>query len=110
MRAGFAARKSKFGAVRTEVDGITFASKKEARRYGELKLMERAGMISELALQPRFPLYIGDDLICTYVGDFLYRAKSGDVIVEDAKGIETPEFKLKRKLLRAIHGMEIVTV
>jgi dsDNA-binding SOS-regulon protein len=64
---------SKYGAVRTEVDGISFASKKEARRYSELKLLERAGEIADLQLQPRFPLTVNGVRVCTYVADFQYR-------------------------------------
>jgi hypothetical protein len=91
------------------VDGISFASKKEARRYGELRLMERAGMIDNLALQPRFPLLVNGELVCTYVADFAYNTKTARV-VEDAKGVQTPEFKLKRKLMKAALGIDVVTV
>lgn len=95
----------KYGARRTEVDGITFASAAEARRYSELKLLERAGEIFDLALQPRFTLqpafkhggkhYRAID----YVGDFSYREKdSPQLIVEDVKGFPTPVFRLKEKL------------
>lgn len=101
-------RPSKYGAVRTEVDGITFASKKEARRYSELKLLERSGDISELSLQPRFPLTVGRHRICTYVGDFTYRDRgTGVVVVEDAKGFKTPEYKLKAKLFEALYGFPV---
>lgn len=108
---GFNARRlSKFGAVRTEVDGITFASKREATRYSALKLLQRAGQITELTLQPRFKLDVNGVHICTYVGDFQYRSvKSGRLVCEDAKGVETPVFKLKRLLMRAIHGIDVVT-
>ncbi len=107
---GFAARRaSKFGAVRTVVDNISFASKKEARRYSELKLMQRAGLISNLTLQPRFPLVVNGDLVCTYVADFQYLDK-GQLITEDAKGFETPEFRIKRKLMMAVLDIEVVTV
>ena len=108
---------SKYGAQRTEVDGITFASKKEARRYGELKLLERAGEIRNLELQPRFPLRVGDVLVCTYVGDFAYCTRPlpgalnvGEFVVEDAKGFKTPEYKLKAKLFKALNGFEITEV
>jgi hypothetical protein len=108
---------NKFGAIKTEVDGITFASKKEARRYSELKLLERAGQIRNLELQRRFPLKIGNRLICTYVSDFVYctnpkpGAKNvGEFIVEDAKGMKTPVYKLKAKLFEALHGFPITEV
>jgi hypothetical protein len=95
----------------TVVDGISFASKKEAQRYSELRLLEKAGAISELELQPRFPLTVFSAdgrpaKIATYVADFRYyehtnRGKS--VIVEDTKGMPTPVFKLKRKLFELIY-------
>lgn len=101
---------NKFGAVRTEVDGITFASKKEASRYGELKLLVRAGEIRELSLQPRFPLRVEGKLVCTYVADFLYETKLGETVVEDAKGMRTPAYIIKSKLFEALHGFPITEV
>jgi len=103
-------RPSKYGNRKTVVDGITFASAKEARRYSELKLLERAGEISALMLQPRFPLKVNDQLICTYVADFIYQDKGGSSVVEDAKGFKTPEYKLKRKLMRAVFAVDVVEV
>jgi hypothetical protein len=110
FRPGFAARRSKFGNVRTLHDGINFASKREATRYAELKLLERAGEISDLKLQVRFKLAVNGEHICTYVADFTYRDKAGRSIIEDAKGFETDVFRLKRNLMRAVFGVEVVTV
>jgi hypothetical protein len=103
---------TKYGNRKTVVDGITFASAKEARRYGELKLLQRAGEVFGLRLQPRFPLKVNGHLICTYVGDFEYCPKdqSAAPIVEDAKGFRTPEYKLKAKLFEALFGFPIVEV
>lgn len=97
----------KYGNRRTIVDGINFASAKEARRYGELKLLERAGEITALQLQPRFPLLVAGKKICTYVGDFQYLERNASVVVEDAKGFKTPEYKLKAKLFEAVVGFPI---
>lgn len=103
---------SKYKAVKTTVDGITFDSKKEAKRYGELKLLEKAGQISHLRLQHKWPLEINGFLICTYKCDFYYHEhfKDGgwDEVVEDVKGMKTPIYKLKKKLMKAIHGIEIL--
>ncbi len=90
----------------TEVDGIRFASKREATRYQELRLLERAGVIKGLWLQVRFPLKVNEQLICTYVADFQY-FEDGKSIVEDSKGHRTPEYKLKKKLMRALYQIEI---
>jgi hypothetical protein len=99
--------RTKYGNQKTEYDGHKFDSKKEARRYQDLKIMEQAGAISNLKLQVRFPLTIGGILICTYVSDFTYKEGSREC-VEDTKGFKTPEYKLKKKLMKAIHGIEII--
>lgn len=107
-------KRTKFGAVRTTVDGITFDSKFEAHRYTELKLMEKAGLIRNLQLQVRFPIIIKEEKVCTYVADFRYDeeqefagGKSWQTVVEDAKGMRTPVYNLKRKLMRAVYGITI---
>lgn len=88
---------SKYRAIPTVVDRHRFASKFEAMRYSELKLLERAGQIRALTLHPKYPLMVGDELICTYIGDFGYFEK-GKAVVEDTKGFATPVYKIKRKL------------
>ena len=65
-------RKNKFGAVKTVIDGITFASKKEAERYKISALLESQGKIDNLRLQPRFPLMVNGVKIGYYVADFQY--------------------------------------
>lgn len=103
----------------TEVDGITFHSKKEARRWGELKLLQKAKKISGLERQVKFSLDINGEHICNYFADFCYVSTKGDFfvpnpapykIVEDVKGVRTPLYRLKAKLMKAIHGIEIQEV
>lgn len=107
---------SKYGNKRTEVDGIVFASKKEAARYQELRLLEKAGKISTLVLQPRFDLKVNGFKVCTYVGDFLYNDLGGKgsgawiSVLEDVKGVKTPAYRLKKKLMKAVLGIEIQEV
>ncbi len=103
---------SKYSAIRTEVDGITFASKKEARRYSELKLLERAGKIFNLQLQPRYPVTVNGKKVCSYVGDFAYYTSGilSSLVVEDAKGFKTPMYRLKAKLFEACYGFPITEV
>jgi hypothetical protein len=101
---------SKYRNVPTVVDGIRFASKAEARRYADLKLLERAGEIYDLKLQVPHELRVEGHLICKYVSDFEYVTKTGGPVVEDVKGVQTPIFKFKAKLFRAIHKNEIVVV
>ena len=96
-------KKSKYSAEKTEVDGITFDSTKESKRYANLKLLERAGVIENLKLQPRFLLQEGftynghKERKIEYVADFQYE-RNGQTIVEDVKGMKTEVYKLKRKL------------
>lgn len=89
-------KRSKYGnRITFAVDGKKFHSAKECARYGELKLLERAGQITNLVLQPRFKLVAN----ITYVADFQYQEK-GVLVVEDVKGVETQTFKIKKKLFK----------
>lgn len=98
----------KFRNVPTVVDGVRFDSKREARRWGELQLMERANLIADLKRQVPFALDVNGHHVCKYVADFTYLEGSGaGLTVEDVKGVQTPEFKLKSKLMKAVHGVEI---
>lgn len=100
---------NKYKAKRTVVDGISFASKAEARRYTQLLLLRRAGAIEELELQPRLPLVVAKIKIGTYVGDFRYRDMvTGDMILEDVKGVLTPIYRIKKRLVRALYGIDIL--
>lgn len=95
---------NKFNAVKTEIDGIIFDSKKEAMRYQELKLMERGHVIDDLQLQVKYPLIskssYGKEI--SYIADFQYREK-GKVILEDVKGLRKGSayqlFKLKARMV-----------
>ena len=101
---------SKYNAVRTVVDGITFASKAEARRYGELKLAQAAGEIYGLALQPKFPLVVNGVKVATYIADFEYFTDGARRVIEDVKGVRTPVYRLKKKLTEVLHGVTITEV
>ena len=101
---------NKFNAKPTEVDGIRFPSKKQAIRYQALKLLERNGEVRALRLEVEYRLAIRGHLICKYRADFVYeecrRSKWAEV-VEDVKGYRTPAYRLKKKLMLAIHGIEV---
>jgi len=104
--------RSKYAAAPTVVDGIRFASKREAQRYGELKLLEKAGAINRLRLQPKFPLTVVGETIGHYVGDFQYYDVSpngslGRCVVEDVKGVATALYKWKKKHVEAQYGIQI---
>lgn len=103
-------RTSKYHSVRSG----GFDSKKEAERYGELVLLQRAGRISGLQRQVRFTLipaqYKDGKCIfrkCEYIADFVY-TENGQTVVEDAKGFKTPEYIIKRKLMYYIHGILVI--
>ena len=100
----------KYSNTPVVVDGYRFASKAEAKRYGELKLLEKAGKISGLTLQPRYKLEVHGMKICDYVGDFYYFTKTSHQVAEDVKGIRTPVYRLKKKLMKAIYGIDIVEI
>lgn len=107
---------NKYRNVKTQIDGITFDSRKEAARYCELKIMERAGLIRNLQLQPKFeiqPSYIKSGKkvrAIIYIADFSYRQKNGKLIVEDVKGKRTKEYLLKKKLVEYRYDFEITEV
>lgn len=91
------------------LDGITFASKREMNRYAELKLLESSGQICGLRMQPRFDIIVNGINCGFWKGDFYYEDDEG-ATVEDAKGMKTPLYKLKKKLVEAIYGFGIVEV
>ena len=104
--------RSKYGAKKVLVDGITFDSKREAQRYHELKLMQAAMLIRNLKVHEFFPIWVGPEgcevFICYYQADFVYEnVDSGRRVVEDTKGLRTDVYKLKKKLMKAVHGIEI---
>ena len=102
---------NKYGARKTVFMGIKFDSKWEAERWGELTAMEKAGYITDLQRQISYEIVVNDQKICKYVADFQYNKvdEYGNLeeVVEDAKGVETAEFKLKKKLMKAVYGIEI---
>ncbi len=105
------AKKPKYGNVKTAVDGILFDSKREAHRYYELKLMEKAGEITHLKLQPQFKCEINNVKICTYKADFEYHRLADNAwVVEDVKGMKTPVYNLKKRLVKAFHGVDVIEI
>ena len=99
---------SKYKSVKTTVGSIVFHSKKEANRYLELKLLLRQKEIEDLVLQPKFKFALNGVNICSYIADFQYLDRTtGDIIVEDCKGFKTPMYRLKKKLLKAFHGIDV---
>jgi hypothetical protein len=102
---------TKYHAKPTVVEGIRFASQKEARRYTELRLLESAGAITGLRLQVRYPLHTvtpSGELakVCVYVADYVY-TENGATVVEDCKGVVTQAYATKRKWMLLEYGIAI---
>lgn len=110
-------KRHKYGSKITEVDGIRFHSKKEAKRYQELKLLERAGEIRDLQLQPNFPLNDSNINIKTptgrtmkYIADFKYITAGGTLIIEDVKGYDNQLGQVKRAVFEAIYKIPVTLI
>lgn len=122
-------RRSKYGNRKTVVDGITFDSKKEANRFRELQLLERAGKITALQRQVKYVLIptqreFSNEIYkkgahqghfkpgkvlekeCSYIADFAY-IQNGAYVIEDTKGVRTEAYKIKRKLMLERYGIQI---
>ena len=94
------------------MDGIVFASKKEMKRYAELKLLQRAGEVQDLTLQPEFRVSINDQHYCTYTADFAYTQK-GERIVEELKSTGTAKdaaYRLRKKAAELFYGIKIKVI
>lgn len=109
---------SKYGNTKVVLDGITFDSKKEANRWAELKLLERAGQIKYLRRQVTFELIPAQrengkvvERACSYIADFVYE-ENGKMVVEDAKSpaTRTDVYIVKRKLMLLQYGVRIKEV
>lgn len=120
----------KYHNKRIKVDGIIFDSKKEAVRYKELKILEKAGIIHDVQRQVKYILIPAQyehtnniyskgknkgkpkkgkliERECAYYADFVYSTKGGELVVEDTKGVKTPEYIIKRKLMLYVHNIKI---
>lgn len=126
--------RAKYGNRKAVIDGITFDSEREAHRYTELKILEKAGKITGLQLQREFELipeqrektdqiytkgknkgrFKPGKLLerkCSYVADFVYwDLENNCMVVEDAKGMRTKEYIIKRKLMLYKYGIRIKEV
>ena len=111
-------RGSKYGSEKVVVDGVTFDSRAEYRRWCELCLMAQAGEISSLQRQVRYeltPVQRDEDgnvieRACYYVADFVYTDAQGRAVVEDVKGFRTKEYLIRRKLMLFLYGIRIQEV
>lgn len=101
-------KKSKYNNKKVVINGLRFDSTKEGNRYLELKEMQENKEIFDLQLQPCYECIVNGMLICRYNGDFKYNTIDPiTTVVEDVKGMKTPVYKLKKKLMKAIFNIEI---
>lgn len=118
---------NKYGSRKVEVDGVVFDSKREAARYQDLRLMEKAGEIRDLQRQVKYTLIPAQyehpesttkngrgkclERECAYIADFVYTAILPDcgtiTVVEDTKGFKTKDYIIKRKLMLSVYGIQI---
>lgn len=120
-------KKNKYSNKKVTIDGETFDSKREANRYCELKIFEKAGEIKNLERQKKFVLippqyeeYLDIkgkkkmkciERECSYVADFVYQdARTGELVVEDTKGFKTKDYIIKRKLMLSVYHIKIVEI
>ena len=110
-------RRPKYGNRKVTIDGITFDSRKEANRWFELKMLQKAHVIRNLNRQVTFELIPeqkeGNRIIeraCSYKADFVYDDADGNFVVEDTKGVKTKDYVIKRKLMLYMHGIRIKEV
>jgi hypothetical protein len=107
-------RTNKFNARVMHEDGRRFDSISELKRYRELKLLERAGMITRLETQVTIPILVKGQKICDYRADFQYFNPQGTRILEDVKGYRKGSayqiFRLKKKLIQALYNETVQEV
>lgn len=105
---------TKYHSRKVTLNSMEFDSHREAKRYRELSLLQRAGEISDLRTQVKYTLVPaqnkpsgGRERAVTYTADFVYRDKAGEEVVEDAKGVKTQQYVIRRKLMLFVHGIEV---
>jgi hypothetical protein len=95
------------------LDGIVFDSKAEMQRYAALKQMERAGVISNLELQPEFPVMLNGERLCVFTADFRYFDAAGACVIEDAKSSGTQQdraYRLRKRAAELFYGVKVTEV
>ncbi len=100
------AKPSKFKNRWVTIDGLKFQSAREGKRWLELTELQRTGEITELERQVRIPLVVNGVKVCTYIADFKFTARGVETF-EDTKGYKTPVYRLKKRLLKAILGIDL---
>ncbi len=106
VNAPVESRPQTFGTKPVSFEGYQFDSQLEAKRYGELKLLQKAGAISKLEIHRRWGLHVNNIKIGEYEADFTY-LEGNQVVIEDTKGVSTPLYRWKKKHVLAEYNIEI---
>jgi len=102
-------KQSKYHAIRTQnADGTWSDSLREARFDAQIMLLQHDPKTARVVRKEKFPIVVNGEKICTFVSDWFVEKKTGEKIVYDAKGVKTPIYKLKKKLVKALYGLDIV--
>jgi Protein of unknown function (DUF1064) len=105
-------KRGKFNAAGRRIGDHWFPSKAEADRFEQLFEMLERGMIADLEIQVPYPCHVNGQLVCTYLADFRYRTRprqlGSRVLIEEVKGMRTGVYEIKRKLVQALHRIEII--
>lgn len=122
-RAALPEKRHKYAAQKVKIDGYTFDSKAEGRRYGILRQLEQIGAIGDLEVHPKFPIEIDGRPLrirsekmkngrqVVYAADFRYvDIETGATVIEDVKGFDNARGRLKRALAEHVYGIEITVL
>lgn len=110
LASGDKPKRNKYGAKKVTVDGHRFDSMAEGARYWDLKVLQEAGEISDLELQPEYPCLVQGVKVGAYRADFRYRDAAGKLVVEDVKGKRTDLYRWKKKHVEAQYGITVVEI
>ncbi|MGA2091787.1 MAG: DUF1064 domain-containing protein [Sedimentisphaerales bacterium] len=109
LTLGYMAPSNKFRNIRSANGDGTFSdSRKEARIDAEYQTLLRCGQLKKVERKKRFPLVVEGVKICDYECDWVVTDKKGETAVIDAKGFKTPVYKIKKKLMKALYGIDII--
>jgi len=101
-------KKSKYKAKKVVFDGIKFDSLKECARYKQLMILQKAGSVIKIELQPRYDIIINSKFCGFYKADFKVYYSDGRIDLEDVKGIKTTVYNLKKKIVEAMYNIKII--
>lgn len=104
----FQIKPRKYKNIKVEVDGLKFDSIKESQRYKKLLLLQQEGEVKSFELQPKFDIVINGVKCGFYKADFKVTWKSGAITIEDVKGMKTPVYNLKKRIIEALYGFKII--